>query len=52
MEASQQFSLFETGHADAHAPLHAPDQRLFKGVDSHAHAVALHMMSYNFVRIH
>ncbi len=28
------------------------DERLSKKVENHAYAVALHMMYYNFVRIH
>ncbi len=37
---------------DAHAPLHPPTNAFSKKVENHAHAVALHMMYYNFVRIH
>ena len=38
--------------ADAHAPLHPADKWIFKKVENHAYAVALHMMYYNFVREH
>ena len=39
-------------HADAHAQLRPPDQRLFKEGRKLRPAVALHIMYYNYVRIH
>jgi hypothetical protein len=37
---------------NANAPLHAANQASSKKVENRAHAVALHVMYYNFVRIH
>jgi hypothetical protein len=39
-------------HADAHAPVYAIDECVFKEDRNHAAAIALHTMYYNFVRIH
>ena len=39
-------------HADADAPIYAPNEWFFKEGREHAYAMALHMMYYNFVRLH
>ena len=39
-------------HADEHAQVHTPDQRLFQKVENHGYAIALHFVHYNFCRIH
>ena len=45
-------SAAELDHADEHSPVHPADQCLLKKVENHVHAVSLHMMFYNFCRIH
>jgi hypothetical protein len=49
---SQFCKVSEPHYADVDAPLHPPYQPFSKKVKSHAAAVALHFIHYNFARIH
>ena len=48
--AVEHFSEPHDAYADA--PIYPPDKRLFKKLENHEAAIALHYMHYNFCRIH
>ena len=41
-----------TSSENAYAPYDPADECIFKKMANHAHAMALHFLYYNFVRIH
>jgi hypothetical protein len=48
----QLYRTRESHHADGDAPFYSPDECFLQKIENHAAAIALHMMHYNFVRIH